>query len=336
MSTLTSIIPAMPYRYKTTSVSFRNIFNGQSFVQDGYTLSFINDVNTVPPHWKECTHAKTVSKGNQVYYGWYECDYPPLWFIPVADVLNAARNYMYLPLDFQENNDFEIIPFLVDLDDTIAMFSLKFLKSISYGGFTWGIRPFMSDVKSLMNTVGDLQDGIIKSVEKYAGKRVHRRIPLEFEMSGIHSRLQCSGYITLTGYPDMNSAVPSNSRDAFLAFLDEIGLHLDLKTVWDVIPMSFALDYLFPVGDILESIHPRGWYCPTISFTGGYSINLNVDVWTTGYWAGYGGKAKLYYRSPESANLTLTTRPPVVPEWKWPGITETFNLWYLFGKNKRK
>jgi len=39
------------------------------------------------------------------------------------------------------------------------MFSLKFIKSISYGSFTWGIMPFLNDVRALTDSYKDITLG---------------------------------------------------------------------------------------------------------------------------------------------------------------------------------
>jgi hypothetical protein len=142
-----------------------------------------------------------------------------------------VRNYAYVPLDFQENNSFEIIPFLVDLDDTLAMFGKKFAQSLTYGGLTWGVLPFISDVKSLAATVGDILSGIHNTVEKMSPPQA-RRVPLKVkDHDGYYSLVDIDGTITMTGSWDVGSIIPDSPEEILQFLLDEIGFHPDLKTI---------------------------------------------------------------------------------------------------------
>jgi hypothetical protein len=47
--------------------------------------------------------------------------------------------------------------------------------------------------------------------------------------------------------------------DPYLEFLDRIGLRFDIGVVWDLIPLSFVIDYLAPIGDLLGTMSNGGW-----------------------------------------------------------------------------
>lgn len=46
---------------------------------------------------------------------------------------------------------------LAELDDTVAMFGSKLLKSASYGGYKWGWAPLLSDVAAVNDTVNKVK-----------------------------------------------------------------------------------------------------------------------------------------------------------------------------------
>jgi hypothetical protein len=248
---------------------------------------------------------------------------------------NAIKK-AYINLDFQDNNNFELIPFLMDWDSTMEMFSKKFLKQISYGSVTWGVLPFMSDVKSLVATLKDINSGIVDSYSEFIGKKISRRVQYTDSFNDGVFQFEVSGTINYNGYVTGELAVPNNALDAILIMLDELGIHPDLKTAWDVIPLSFALDYLVPIGDLLETAHPRGWFNPQFIVTGGHSVKATVKLRGLGRsHSGYGGTYKFYDRRP--GTIVLGSRAPVDPEFKTPDLKELFNLGYLglSTRNKR-
>lgn len=287
-------------------------------------------INGVRNPWKPCLQVKEVSRGSAEAYGWHSRNVVPSRWFNAQMIPWFVRNYAYVPLDFQENNSFEIIPFLVDLDDTLAMFGKKFAQSLTYGGLTWGVLPFISDVKSLAATVGDILSGIHNTVEKMSPPQA-RRVPFKVkDHDGYYSLVDIDGTITMTGSWDVGSIIPDSPEEIIQFLLDEIGFHPDLKTIWDVIPLSFVADYFLPVGDVLESVHPRGWFRPTIGFYGGWSCKANVSLKGNRAWQGSLGKLDIYYRSEAGDHLVLPTRAPMIhPEWSAPSWREIFNTWYL-------
>jgi hypothetical protein len=116
--------------------------------------------------------------------------------------------------------------------------------------------------------------------------------------------------------------------------LDRLGLNPDLKTAWDVLPLSFAVDYLIPVGDILESLHPRGWVRNSVEFSGEYSFNAQIRK---GYYL-YPRDSPAFFKNVENWSYNTVYhrepvpsvfKPPQLPEWQAPNLREIFNLGYL-------
>lgn len=246
-------------------------------------------------------------------------------------------------------NEFELLPFLYELDDTMAMFSLKYLRDIilggtgsrrglTYGQVTWGIIPFISDAKALCQSVKDIlrrAGSYTRSVNKTRSfvvpgptVPISGQLTFDREVSLITRRL--NGTIT-TRVPHMEPL------DRALYLLDEAGVHPDLKTVWDVIPLSFVVDYFVPIGDILESFHPRGWARHLVTFDGHIS-SKEKHIYAANFVSSngnFGGNTAIfsYYERQPVQNYSPQLVSAV--EWKAPSPKEIFNTAYLTTALKR-
>lgn len=278
----------------------------------------------------ECFHVKIepggfrhfsdtgITETGWISYSYYATEY----------FLNKGRESMYVNLDFQSNNSFELIPFLLDWDGMLASFGKKLLSTITdYGGITWGVMPLISDLKSLVASLTDIQSGMLKSYESLLGKRISRRFNFSARHEDGYFKYYCNGYASLGGCL-VGDYLPPHDLNAMLAvFLDELGLHPDARTVWDVIPLSFAVDYILPVGDFLESLHPRGWFKPTISLDGTSSVKLNVNQTPKAPDSGSTCKYTVYSRKVGVSNFP--SRPLVEPKFTMPSFRELFNIAFL-------
>ena len=244
----------------------------------------------------------------------------------------AKATFNATELRFQKNNKFNLLVALFELDETIASI-LNPRALANYGGYTWGILPMISDLKSIFNTVRDLNGGIsnalsdrrivikraifAKSVNKYLGNHDY-----------VEGDLRLSGYVH-TDFPDDNNLI------ALQILLDEIGLHPDINTLWDALPLSFLIDYWLPVGDLIDRIHPQGWFKPTVTFTGGWTAKVTVSVASGPYPsspASGGQKSSSpatysYFKRGTVSARNLDLETPL--EWEAPEAKELFNTAYL-------
>lgn len=297
-----------------------------------YNRELIRDHNNGRDRpFSTCTHVR-VSPATITGYGDYG-DKVVWKDLGSAEDIERVGNYAKTNLQefispskfsFQENNNFEIINFLAEIDDTMAMFSVNFLKSLrnptdGYLATTFGVMPFLNDLKSLYSTLNDIFSGSMAD-ELRNGKRIQSVSPVKFrDPVGQHEfegKLRFNGVIT---------APAPTSADLLAIALDEVGLHPDLKSVWDLIPFSFLIDYIYPVGDALEQLHPRGWWKPVLNYSGSYSLDLRcyfaVYSWGTvpfGYFDG-----TYYDRGVTSVEVPPTA--PKLPRWKSPNFRQLFN-----------
>lgn len=236
-----------------------------------------------------------------------------------------------------DNNDFELIPFLMDLDSTIAMFSAKFLRELSYGAITWGVLPFISDMKACLNSIKDLY----RKAGSYC-REVNRVLTGNFVSPeptslGAFECLTTTYTVRTKGRFTFTVPQVDNKIDRALYLLDELGVHPDLKTAWDIIPLSFVVDYFLPVGDILESLHPRGWSNSTV-FEGSFSISCkhyyHYSYFVEGkQWASNHAPLVLQSYTRRNSRGHLAFSLPV--EWSAPSDKELFNTAYLTTVLKR-
>lgn len=243
--------------------------------------------------------------------------------IALTYATQSLDDFVTFALEFQQNNKFELIPAVFDLDGTLAMFTRKFWRQISYGAVNWGLLPFVSDVKSLYNTCLDYKGRILDQLTNQM--EVEKTFPLNYN-DGIFT---FRGTIRLTGTYWVSS--PVNAITSLKIFADELGVHPDLKTIWDVIPLSFVADYFLPVGDYLESVHPRGWFNPVIQFTGNGTIS---GQWSRA-WGLEGQKPTAPYSSGKgfsrgiSISQSFTKDVNKSPNWQCPNPRQVFNTAYL-------
>lgn len=175
-------------------------------------------------------------------------------------------------LEFQKNNNFNLLIFLFEWAETLASL-LNPLSLASYGGYKWGIKPIISDVLSLIDTFRDIFGRISENLSR-------KRIVVNSSAIGSIDFGRGNTFnvdLTVRGSGFMQpGSLDLDYFDLIRIFLDEIGLHFNLATLWDALPLSFLLDGYVPIGASLEALHPSRWFRPVIKFDGGYTAKGTV------------------------------------------------------------
>lgn len=282
--------------------------------------------------FNSCFHEKWRNLTPEMYRNgkFYRYNTYPYSFKYIVDqVIAYGLSQAYMPVDFIEDNSFDLIPFLLEWDETVATFSMKFWKELSYGSITWGLMPLISDLKSLFGTLSAINGKILSSYQKIVGKKISRR----FSWTWNHPTpryaytYKARGTTSIQGYITGGNYYPDDIAKAGAVLLDELGANLDLRVVWDVIPFSFVVDYFLPVGDFIESFHPRGWFKPSFVLTGGKSVKAEIECKPYAPYSGGPANYSLYWRQPGA--MTLPARPPVEPKFSAPTFRQLFNTMYL-------
>lgn len=308
----------------------------RTFMRQESFTDFLSSPRTFNPctHWKVTKRASgyvgTTSTHTNYTKDW--CD-EYFHYEPCADIISNIFTDQLETLEFQANNDFQLLNLLGELDDTIAMFTVKFWKELSYGAFNWGILPFVSDLKSLYRSLDDIFGGKIFDNIDELNRKKRSTYNVSYVKNYKHYSYKFDGKLRLTG--DFSVTLPPSQHLEILLLADELGVHPDIRTIWDLIPLSFVVDYFLPVGDILESLHPRGWAKFGITFSGEYSISGKVTtnvIYPNSLQLGALAKAEtsLFHRG-EGKNINLSPVPKI--DYKFGlSLRQLFNLGYLANK----
>lgn len=285
------------------------------------------------PGSNNCTHIKY---GAFPFYTWTRLDGRYRWFfencpaVPDLYIIYQQLNPYLVSLNWDKlpsSSQFGILQILAEIDDTLLMFTRKFWQSISYGSITWGVIPFVSDLVAVANAVANL--ALDLSQFSYEDELV---VPIGYDYVPTvtdYNRLIVDGKAVLrhTGFGDLSFQNPASLA------LDWLALHPDLATAWDLIPFSFVVDYLFPVGDFLESFRGGGWV-KALRFNGWRTCLITGTVTEEHASTGWptvrspSGSFSAFTRVFHNDILTVYADHDS-PSFETPSIREMFNILYL-------
>lgn len=278
-----------------------------------------------------CEHVKRLRGLNYYASPWdihvENEDVPPYIFTPPT---LKELDWANLPSSTEAN----IITFLAEIDDTIAMLTTKFWRQLSYGAVTWGIVPLIDEIKSGLKAIDNIAQSIdgthyeaetsdFTDIELWAP----RGRPYQYYKGKRTTVFHAYGKAYYKGLE-------------FSAFLDRLGFHPDPATLWELVPFSFVVDYIFPIGKFLEGLRRGGWV-KAVYFNGTVSAKVHSD----GYmyappWMGpiYTPKEvpyeyTSYFRYPQSS--VLVAPEAELPTFELPTFEEAYNMAYLANKKLR-
>lgn len=127
-------------------------------------------------------------------------------------------------------------------------------------GFTYGVKPLMSDVSGAMDLLNRSEEGQEVPVHTVRASNRENAFSSARHPSGNYEG-HCQG--ELRGSAKMQFFVENP-----LAFtLDQVGLWNPLALGWELIPYSFCVDWFLPIGDLLRGVVPP----PGVSQVKGYT-----------------------------------------------------------------
>lgn len=182
--------------------------------------------------------------------------------------LNAmAWDAMYPSLE----GDMSITNFVLELGDFSRLLDLVttwsgLVKKGAEGhlGWSFGIRPMISDIKELYDSLMNYRQRIDDFIER-AGQPQKRHFRYKFDEDDSETLIYESLYSK--GYRNDESAsvfhatlvyqyeIPTELytiRGKLNAIRDMVGLRFRLAEVWEAIPFSFVIDWFFPIQRFLE------------------------------------------------------------------------------------
>lgn len=165
------------------------------------------------------------------------------------------------------SNSADLLTNLAELDDTVAMFGKNLAKSASYGGYSWGWAPLIGDIMATNDAANAVKNSVLdggrrthsyRTVDSFTKKSV--KIPYLVWGSTIEIQHTWDVKVKYTGSITYENDV--------CAFYDYMGFHPSPKLFWDIVPLSFAVDYVLPIGDMLQRITPEKGWVKSANFTG--------------------------------------------------------------------
>jgi hypothetical protein len=127
-----------------------------------------------------------------------------------------------------------------------------------------------------------------------------------------------------------------------LSYYDFLGFHPSPKLIWDLVPLSFAVDWVLPIGDMIDRISPQQGWVKAVSFTGWKMITATVEETNSGPisgWSTYRHKAKRTTFTRAYGNFALEQKTVYKDiAAKWPTFSNVMDYAYLansFTKRRR-
>lgn len=170
------------------------------------------------------------------------------------------------------SNQADLLTALAEADDTIAMFGKNLASSASYGGYKWGWTPLVSDIMAVNDSVNSVKNSLLDGSKRSVPYNTTDKFTI------VSPKLVGPrGTVKHTWDVNVKYRGTITYENDILSFYDYMGFHPSPKLFWDLIPLSFALDYVLPIGDMLKSITPvKGWV-KSANFTGWRVISYTIS-----------------------------------------------------------
>lgn len=222
------------------------------------------------------------------------------------------------------SNEAGLLQNLAELDDTVAMFGKDLVKSLSYGGYKWGWSPLLSDVAKVNDTIVRCSKQPPGAPQKYDDvNTITKSIDVPYRGGTFTHKWELTtrykGHVTV----DLN----------ILSYYDFLGFHPSPKLVWDLVPLSFAVDWVLPIGDMIDRISPQQGWVKHVSFTGWKMVTATVTETLKGTISGWDTyvhkcKRRTFTRTFGTYHLEQQTVHKDIAV-KWPTMSNILDYAYL-------
>lgn len=222
-------------------------------------------------------------------------------FNRVKPTMNSRANLAVFLYELRDiKRMFELLPKKHLLDKRGKRFkdwrsALKYANG-QHLNYAFGWRPFLNDVKNTFRGLSTFEERLSKFVNQ-ANTDLRRHASDQSESSGSYvwnggaweATLSWSFTAKHTSTFWMNYSVPNYSERELRvrAYLDTLGLQINLANIWAVIPWSFVVDWFVGVGKYLDA-YSVDWLEPWINLLQASSSvkcegTANVTLRYTGY-----------------------------------------------------
>lgn len=161
--------------------------------------------------------------------------------------------------------------------------------------YQYGLKPLMSDLYGLTDALATkIRDGMYCYVRSSSSSALSRS-----------ERTSEEGFATWTAKQTVRGVARYKISDPSMKMVAQLGISNPLLLAWEVIPYSFVVDWLFPVGRFLSSLDALNGVSDLRVITSSWEDHANDYV------GKYGGVAKWtgvrYHRNAPSSVLAMPT-----------------------------
>lgn len=204
----------------------------------------------------------------------------------MSDFTSYARSVI-LEKELGLSKRFSSINFFLELGDVSGM--IKSLDKYRYVDYQFGISPMIGDIKNIHNALSTSIAAINSRLDAYAkpvpfrlARTYHTgasKLVSEWSYRNLGRTVNYDGNFKCAFNGTVKVELPLLSRynRDYTIWLDQIGFHPDLATVYEAIPFSWMVDWFVPVGDYLESLS-SSWLNPSIYFDGSFSCTYTAST----------------------------------------------------------
>lgn len=144
--------------------------------------------------------------------------------------------------------------------------------------YRYGWTPFLSDMKSFWDTLGDRLDrSVYRSSFRVSRHRVERTLVRDARLAS-NQNLGFDIYGTISYSRSLSQRLTCTFQFSPPSILASFGLDNPAQIAWDLMPLTFVADWFLPIGEYLDAISSvNGSFV-----TGAYGIRQQNDVTAAG------------------------------------------------------
>lgn len=167
------------------------------------------------------------------------------------------------------SNDLDLLTSLAEFDDTVAMLARP--TKPTYGSVKWGWMPLVSDIMAVNDAAAAVKASHLDGNRRTSSYNATHQI----QKNSVDVIVNDNTYFHQWDVKVKHIGSITYEND-ILAFYDYMGFHPSPKILWDLVPLSFAVDYILPIGDMLKAITPSKGWVKSANFTGWVVITAKV------------------------------------------------------------
>jgi hypothetical protein len=170
---------------------------------------------------------------------------------------------------------------------------IKPLMQYRYTDYAFGIAPTVGDSKRLWSNLEKAHAALAR-LNRNSGKtqKVLFDLPVKpLRLNTIINNCAFMGTPKYTVFGNIVVTMPNMSaaEQDMRLWLDILGVHPDLSTLWEAVPFSWLIDWVVPVGDSISELSDRGWIKPNVTrnisycykVRGQYFVGIDGDSFGT-------------------------------------------------------